>query len=244
MKIATWNLDHIRPGSSERTKKIRSVIEGVGADVWVLTETHSLFSPGNHFEDISFSSLAGDRPIGELWVAIWVSRETVASRVQIAGEPDRSAAVRLALGPNNRHIVVFGTVLPWRGDRSTELRGAAKFEQSLAAQSSGWDGLLGVDDDLCVIGDFNQELSADGPVGTRRGRIALSTLLRSRDLTCVTANGRDPLLERGWRASIDHVVVSNRLEAKTSVTSIWPNEFPLPKGLSDHHGVCVTIPDA
>lgn len=243
MKIATWNLDHVRPGSSERTRKIRAAIEAVGADVWVLTETHSLFSPGDQFKKTSFSSLAGDRPVDELWVAIWVRRELVASPVQITGEPHRSAAVRLALG-HSRHIVVFGTVLPWRGDCSTELRGAAKFEQSLAAQSSGWDGLVGVDDDLCVIGDYNQELSADGPVGTRRGRIALSTLLRSRGLTCVTANSRDPLLERGWRASIDHVVVSNRLEARTSVVSIWPNEFPLPRGLSDHHGVCVTIPEA
>ena len=243
MKIATWNLDHVRPGYSERTRRMHAAIEGVGADVWVLTETHSLFSPGEHFEEISHSSGAADRPIGELWVAIWVRREITASHVQVAGEPHRSAAVRLALG-HNRHVVVFGTVLPWRSDRSTELRGAAKFEQSLATQSSGWDGLLGVEDDLCVIGDFNQELSADGPVGTRRGRIALSTLLRSRGLTCVTANGRDPLLERGWRASIDHVVVSNRLEARTSVMSIWPNEFPLPRGLSDHHGVCVTIADA
>jgi endonuclease/exonuclease/phosphatase family metal-dependent hydrolase len=243
MKIATWNLNHVRPGSSERTRRIHAAIDGVGADVWVLTETHSLFSPGNHFKEISLSSLAGDRPVGELWVTIWVRREIVASQVQVAGEPQRSAAVRLAIG-KNRHIVVFGTVLPWRGDRSTELRGAAKFERSLAAQSSCWDGFLGVDDDLCVIGDFNQELSADGPVGTRRGRIALSTLLRSRGLTCVTAGGRDPLLERGWRASIDHVMVSNRLEARTSVMSIWPNEFPLPKDLSDHHGVCVTIPDA
>ena len=243
MKIATWNLDHVRPDSSGRTRRIHAAIEVVGADVWVLTETHSLFSPGDHFEGVSLSSLAGDRPVGERWVAIWVRREIVASHVQIAGEPHRSAAVRLALG-RNRHIVVFGTVLPWRGDRSTELRGAAKFEQSLTAQSSDWDGLLGVGDDLCVIGDFNQELSADGPVGTRRGRIALSTLLQLRGLTCVTANGRDPLLERGWRASIDHVVVSNRLEARTSVILIWPNEFPLPKGLSDHHGVCVTISDA
>jgi exonuclease III len=243
MKIATWNLDHVRPGSSERTRKINAAIEGVGADVWVLTETHSLFSPGDQFNKISFSSLAGDRPVGELWVAIWVRREIVASHVEVVGEPHRSAAVRLALG-HSRHMVVFGTVLPWRGDRSTQLRGAAKFEHSLAAQSSCWDGLLGVDDDLCVIGDFNQELSADGPVGTRRGRIALSTLLQSRGLTCVTANSRDPLLERGWRASIDHVVVSNRLEPRTSVLSIWPNECPLPMGLSDHYGVCVTIPDA
>ena len=83
MKIATWNLDHVRPGSSERTRNMRAAIEGVGADVWVLTETHSLFSPGEHFEEISHSSLAADRPVGELWVAIWVRRDDFGS------DPDR-----------------------------------------------------------------------------------------------------------------------------------------------------------
>lgn len=243
MKVATWNLDHVRLGSGRRTQRIRAEIERVGADVWVLTETHPLFSPGDSFEGISSSSVAGDRPAGERWVSIWVRRGIPASEVQVTGEPERSAAVRVALG-ELRTMVIFGTVLPWRGDRSTEARGAEKFEQSLAAQSRQWGSLTGDGDDLCVIGDFNQELSDDGPVGTKRGRIALSTLLRLHGLTCVTANDRDPLPRRAGRASIDHVVVSDRLQVATSVTSIWPEAPSLLKGLSDHYGVCVSIPDA
>ena len=161
----------------------------------------------------------------------------------MSGEPHRSAAViipQVSAGG----LLVFGTVLPWRGDTATADRGANKYEKSLAAQASDWHKLVAThrSADICVAGDFNQELSASGPVGTRRGRAALSSALENSALTCVTSGERDPL--RKWRASIDHVVLSTQLAARARPATVWPDEFPLPKGWPDHHGVCVEIPDA
>jgi endonuclease/exonuclease/phosphatase family metal-dependent hydrolase len=243
MKIATWNLERVRPGVGARTERIRAALATIPADVWVLTETHSKFQLPEAYEQVASSSTATDRGPGEQWVSIWVRRSLHAVTKEVRGEPDRSAAVLVAR-KTGRDLVVFGTVLPWRGDRATADRGATKLEKSLAAQTSDWRLLSAGSHatDICIVGDFNQELSADGPVGTRRGRAALTRALEDHGLTCATSAERDPL--RTWRASIDHVMLSTPLVGQLRGTTIWPNQFPLPKNMPDHHGVCVDLADA
>ena len=97
--------------------------------------------------------------------------------------------------------------------------------------------------ELCIAGDFNQEWGANGPVGTRVGRAAFERILDECRLSCVTGGNLDPLQARGWRATIDHVVLSEGLRV-TGSTTVWPEQYPLPISLSDHHGLCVTIADA
>jgi endonuclease/exonuclease/phosphatase family metal-dependent hydrolase len=79
-------------------------------------------------------------------------------------------------------------------------------------------------------------------VGTRVGRAALDNTLAARGLTCVTGGEPDPLRARGWRASIDHVILSAGL--RSQAVEVWPEEFPLSRTLSDHHGVCIRLADA
>jgi len=226
-----------------RSQRIRDAIAAIPADVWVLTETHAEFQLPEPYEAVASSSTATDRGPGEQWVSIWVRRSLAAKRKNVRGEPQRSAAVIIPRAPAGA-LLVFGTVLPWRGDRSTADRGAVKYEKSLAAQTSDWRKLAATHKsaNVCIAGDFNQELSAGGPVGTHHGRAALVHALAESGLTCVTSGERDPL--KKWRASIDHVVLSRHLAARALPATIWPDRFPLPKDWPDHHGVCVEIPDA
>jgi len=94
--------------------------------------------------------------------------------------------------------------------------------------------------ELCIAGDFNQELGVDGPVGTRVGRAAFESTLETLELACVTGGVNDPLLQRGWRPNIDHILISQGLRAEAAA-EIWPEHFPLSRKLSDHHGICVRV---
>lgn len=75
-----------------------------------------------------------------------------------------------------------------------------------------------------------------------RLRAALENVLEERRLRSLTAGPDDPLLEQGWRPSIDHIVDERLTDA--TLTEAWPKEYPLSRMLSDHHGVCVTMSDA
>jgi len=242
MTVATWNLERVRPGSGVRTQRLRRALEMIDADVWVLTETHREFSPGASYREAAVSGTAPDRTDGERWVSLWVRDSLMALPLTLRGEPERSAAVRVACGPS-RQVVVAGTVLPWRADTASGVRGSAKFEQSLRAQAEDWRTLRSLypGDSFCVAGDFNQELAANGPVGTRRGREVLTEVLDAHRLFCLTAGARDPLLQRGWCASIDHIAVSDDLAVMAQDITVWPDEFPLSRRMSDHYGVCVNF---
>ena len=243
LRIATWNLECVRPGHGARSRRIRQAITQVDADVWVLTESHPAFVPAAGYELAAISAPAPDRVAGGRWVAVWVRHGTHVEPFAVSGEPERCAAVVVRCKPAF-DVVVFGTVLPWRGDRRhPDRRGSEAFERAVSAQALDWDAARASHPsaELCVAGDFNQELTADGPVGTRVGRSMLDSVLRSRELRCITAGDLDPLLSRGWRASIDHVVVSRGLLSPAAPPQIWPDCYPLPHSLPDHYGVCVSL---
>lgn len=97
---------------------------------------------------------------------------------------------------------------------------------------------------LVFAGDWNQEVSANGPVGTARGRAALAGLLGRFDLQIPTANDGDPLHRAGWRRSIDHIAVSTHLAPRIAAIESWPTHYPLGHDWPDHHGVSITIREA
>jgi endonuclease/exonuclease/phosphatase family metal-dependent hydrolase len=246
LRLATWNVDCVRPGTGARSDRIRQALVPIDPDVWILTESHPDFSPGASYDLITHSAAAQDRERGGCWVAIWTKRELSATPLTLDKEPERSAGIRL-VRTDGRSVLIFGSVLPWRGDtRHSEFRGATAFTRSLVLQSADWDAARKAhpNDALCIAGDFNQELSGSNLVGTRIGRVALENTLKERKLRSLTAGPADPLLEQGWRPSIDHIIVDERLTADATLTKVWPKEYPLSRMLSDHHGVCVTMSDA
>jgi endonuclease/exonuclease/phosphatase family metal-dependent hydrolase len=245
MRIATWNLQCVRPGVGVRSQRFRDAISSIAPDVWVLTESHADFVPASGYVRHAMSAEAPDRGGGERWVVIWVRAGVDALPLVVTGEPERAAAVQINRS-SSEPLLVFGTVLPWRGDkRHRETRGGQAFARSLSLQAADWATARAAVEgaELCVAGDFNQEIGADGPVGTRVGRAAFESTLETLELACVTGGVHDPLLQRGWRPNIDHVLLSQGLRAD-AVAEIWPEDFPLSRRLSDHHGVCVRVVDA
>lgn len=243
--MATWNLQDVRPRRSERTDRIRAAMGEIDADVWVLTESHPEFAPGAGYSRPATScTCSPDRRKGGCWVAIWTREDLAATAVPVEGEPERSAGIwieRVGTSP----LAVFGTVLPWRGDtRHVEHRGGVAFRRSIQLQAGDWAAAARRGAELCVAGDLNQEHGASGPVGTRAGREALDHTLASLALTCATGEPHDPLHARGWRRSIDHILLSTRLRAVAASARVWPDIYPLPTGWPDHHGVALTISES
>ena len=245
MKIATWNVDCVRPGHGARSERIRRAIEEVDTEVWVLTETHPDFSPGDGFRRAAVSASAPDRKGGECWVAIWVLSAWASEALTLKGQPERSAACLLRR-TKGKPIIMFGCVLPWRSDvRHPVLRGGEAFAHAIGVQSADWDLLCKEHRDaaFCLAGDLNQELDANGPVGTDQGRDALVKALERRNLVCKTGGESDPLVAKGWPASIDHIAIGPGLQIVPHSHHVWPNQYPLHQNMPDHHGVRVELTD-
>lgn len=243
MKIATWNVEHVRPGKGARTERIRAETQRVRADVWILTESHPAFAPSDGHRLVAMSGPAPDRSNGERWVCVWVRSDLSARHVAVGGERERCAVV-LVSSIGGPAVLAIGTVLPWRGDRRRPaIRGAAAFLRALKVQATAWERAMRRFPDAvcCIGGDLNQEIDADGPVGTAAGREALVNALERLNLVCVTRGDEDPLRKRGWRSSIDHFAVSKKAVARTSVGDPWPDAFPLPSTMPDHHGVQIVL---
>lgn len=159
----------------------------------------------------------------------------------VSGEPERSCDARVE-HPSGQRLLVFASVLPWRGDLLQDpLRGAAAFCASLSAQLKDISALREEypGERICLLGDLNQELDGPCRVGTARGREMLDSSLKERDMVCLAAGERDPLLQRGWPASIDHVITCCALAEHRSNAEVWPDRYPLPAGWPDHYGVAV-----
>jgi hypothetical protein len=59
------------PVSAQRREKMRSYTDGVGADVWILTETHDGFTTGHAYSHSSAAGRDGHREPEHHWVTIW-----------------------------------------------------------------------------------------------------------------------------------------------------------------------------
>src|SRR5205823_3317410 len=126
--------------------------------------------------------LGGDN--GKAWVAIWTRNNLpVLSRCQTS-EQDRTVCAMIQL-PQGQSITIYGTVLPWRSDGGQEA-----YCRAVQKQSGDWLRLQQSDPKhmLCVVGDFNDELSGASHVGSKLGRESLCGALLSADLACLTSD--------------------------------------------------------
>jgi hypothetical protein len=244
VKIATWNLARVLPTNTERCAEMVRWLDAVDADVWVLTETHDSVSPGPGYSAVSTGQ--PDRPgePGERWATIW-------SRLPIDPLPptrDTARSVAALVRPTTgRPLIVYGTVLPWLGSRWRDFpadNGVA-FRAALAAQLADWITLVNQfpNGDLCVIGDFNQDLSRRYYYGSRANRTALLDALASVRLSALTADPSDPVRALApLLASIDHICVPTRVAQRGSARlELWPPGVAPNPGLSDHFGVAADL---
>lgn len=247
MLVATWNVERLTPRAWKRGPIVREALSGRGHDVLVLTECHKHFIPREALSLVAHSEPAADRGVGELWVGIWVKRTLKARRLCVKGDPERTAAVLVSTDAA-RPVIVFGTVLPWRSDPRYHARGgAAAFAHALALQEQDIASLRRAHRQarFVLMGDFNQEVDAEGPVGTAVGHGALTSFLDRQGLIVATGGKTDPLMhsDRNWRRSIDHIALDAITESNRKLPVAWPDRTPLPSGWPDHYGVEVELTD-
>ncbi len=240
MKIATWNV--ARPVSAVRRDAMRTYLDEVQADLLVLTEAHDGFNPGYEYSCSSDDGRDDNHKSGHRWVTIWSSHQL--SRLPTS-DSIRSVAARVFPADNDPYTV-FGTVLPWVGSKWKEYPSAkgVAYCEALKVQSKDWQRIAQEfpNDELFVLGDFNQDLAKKRYYGSRKNRLALEDELRNAGLVALTSGDNDPIRRDSPEcACIDHIC--SRLDSKfAAVNTIrWP-DAPIPlRPLSDHFGVAVTL---
>jgi endonuclease/exonuclease/phosphatase family metal-dependent hydrolase len=242
IRIATWNVQRPKLSEVKRCDRLLESIQAMQADIWVLTETHALLSPGLDFTSATTEESDLIHELGETWVTIW-SRFPIEP---VAHTSDSSRACAARIMPNgSRPLVVYGTVLPWIGSPwqgISSVNGVA-FSAALNAQLSDWVSLQREhpDCDFVLAGDFNQDMSTSHYYGSRSNREALQGAIATAGLQCLTAAALDPVPKHApSHASIDHICVNAGLVSVSPPVS-WPMSDKPQKELSDHFGVLVEL---
>ena len=228
----------------DRLEALSEWLRRIEADIWVLTESSMLLSPGDGYQAVTSRGTDRDGEADERWVTIW-SRLPVVEELATA-DPVRTACVRLAQ-PGGGSLVVYGSVLPWLGSKWREhaATDGQAFAAALAAQAGDWRRIRSehAGAELCVAGDLNQDLRGRHYYGSGEGRTALARELEDCELLCITGGERDPVdrLTGGERASIDHICFSKNLAQRATAPSSWPEGSAPAPALSDHFGVWVDV---
>jgi len=234
MRIATWNVESLRSLTPARETAFHQAMATVDADVWVLTETWTNFSPGAGYALAAESETATDliRQPTRRWVSIWRKSSLAATRLSLRAQADRQACCRIQFADGNP-VTVVGTVLPWNGDKRWPT--ANDFRDAVSEQAESWVELQrgSPDCSLVIAGDLNQSLPYAMYFGSRVGETALSSALNRLNLTCLTQGDCSHLV----RPRIDHICIERSGFESQSPVGGWDIPTVNGKGVTDHEGV-------
>lgn len=240
MKLGTWNV--ALPVAARRRDALRAHTNHEDADVWVLTETHDGFTLGHAHSHSSAAGRDGLHKREHRWVTIW-SRYPLQELETTDRERTAAARVNPAGGAP---FVVFGTVLPWIGSpwRGHPSAGGIAFRESLAVQAADWVRIRREwpDDELFVLGDFNQDLVKPRYYGSKANRARLEERLGEAGLVALTGGNADPIRrDSPMRGCIDHICARSDSKWRVDATKRWPDLAAPERWMSDHFGVSVEL---
>jgi endonuclease/exonuclease/phosphatase family metal-dependent hydrolase len=224
LRIGTWNVE--RPSSRGWKRPLRNSVimeqlRSVDADIWILTETHQVITPGDEFTSIS--SLQTDyHSEGESIATIW-SRYPIVRQFETF---DPFCAVCAEIQTPAGNLIVYGSIITYAHDKGSDGNSRLWEEhyKSIQAHDMDWAKLKQKNIPLCVAGDFNETLNDSGWYGTKTGRQMLQQALEHNQLDCLTSAYR-----------IDHICISRGWAAKSSVFQ-WDAPMFSGKPVSDHWG--------
>ena len=232
LRIATWNLDR---SGIRRTGRIRRQVElmmEIGADIWILTETHASVSlpgycqiasdpdPGYHFE-------------GESCVAIFAR----SSLRQISTHDPFATVCAEFEGPSGP-IMAYGTIITYGADGVSEglARPWERHRKAVQQQTAEWRELQERYPShlRCIAGDFNMNLDGRRWYGVKDAKEAVLMGLEDAGMYCATAEDLQRPPHNLSRSTVDHICLSNSM---TDVAlEVW-----MDKDLSDHNGVLIDL---
>lgn len=236
MKIATWNVAYGRgKANAFRIEKIREI----NADIWVLTETHDSLDLREDFDPFRTESRVkgANRSLDSYsrWVTIWAKKDLKPVKLE-TDDKYRTSACAVQFG--DQKLVVFGTVLPWYTDTER-----LSYAEELENQADDWGRLRDENGGLlCVAGDFNLNLGGPHYYGSAVNKVKmLTTLERSQLVACTCFCRTQTHDENREFGLIDHLAISQSLETRARIDSIWPKGDEKNRILSDHEGVAITV---
>jgi endonuclease/exonuclease/phosphatase family metal-dependent hydrolase len=229
LKIATWNVERPTIKGWKRPQRnpiINDQIRQIDADIWILTETHQVISPGQGYMSIS-TEKANFHNEGE-------SRATIWSRCPIKRQLptfDPQVAVCAEIETPAGNLVVYGSIITWAHNKGPD--GQSKLWEehykSILAHGEDWARLSQTAPAFCAAGDFNETLNDSRWYGTATGREMLQRELERNNLECLTADYR-----------IDHICLTKGWAQQVKV-NMWPAPLLEGKPVSDHPGYYVDI---
>lgn len=243
MRIATWNLARPVEVRGERLRRLEAVIAAQPADIWVLTETVTTLRAPDGFQGCHAEPDGPGMGSPARWVSIWTRFEIL--ETMLTSDPVRHVAVRLRI-PEERELIVCGTVLPWLGSswNGVRARGGAAFAAAVREQESDWAAFVAAhpEAELVIAGDFNQDFSASRYYGSKANRGVLESALTRVQARLMTGGEDDPVPAHApEHASVDHIAIRSKHPGWRAVLGdSWPKRTEPDRELSDHYGVAVS----
>ena len=243
MRIATWNVERVKPSGWKIAPAQRRRMTAVDADIWILTETHVAHGPGDGYTAVHTPPLIDRRPVDERWVGI-CSRYPM---TPVTDPPPRARGTLAALVATPiGDLVVYGCVIPWANEPALADGSPARMWAAHAETIEQIDhDLTGSserhpDTPIVLAGDFNQDRDGSGWYGTHAVRRRLSEVLARHELATPTAID---VVAAGLLRShhlVDHICISSSLASDVSVRC-WETVDDDGIRLSDHPTVAVDI---
>lgn len=238
ISIGTWNVEYARP---KRLDAIRTILNEARADIWVLTETHDDLAPNGCGNCAHSDQRPTEGPFirtGSRWVSIWSCFPIVPSPQFELADPERTTFALIQVR-RDKQVMVYGTVMPWKGDRGTF--DWSEHHKVIPQQCAEWRRAqkLFPTADLIVAGDYNTDMVTGSYYGTKAGILSLKAGLDVCDLFCATEFARVPTGALLY-PPIDHIALPTKYRGSTSVIAAWDANRRL---FSDHSGLVVEVAD-
>ncbi len=249
MRIATWNLERTNP-AKPAWQSIQDHLHSVKADVWILTETNSQLSLGAEFTDWHSKPIDDYHIDHERRTSIW-TKLPVLRQIETH---DAETCVCVELDSQDGPMLVFGTVIPYKGAGVGKLKyrsncrwhtGQAVWAVHLESIKRHQKELLrlraeNAESQFIFAGDFNHHRFVGSDYGSEACD-RLSRCLADANLRCVTEDDYRARGQLTTRSTVDHICLSPELVAGGIKDEAW--EAPLRKGkpVCDHNGITVDI---
>jgi len=244
MRIATWNVERVKPKGWKIAPAQLYRMAEVDADVWLLTETHLDHRPTSMHGHFVFSPPHPERrPLDERWAAIW-SRWPLTPIEDPA--PHQRGTVAAIVQMPGAHFIAYCTVIAWANEPFfDDGRPARMWEIHHAEaerQAAEWVRIRELHPDLPLVvgGDFNHDRDGSGWYGSDKGRRIVTTGLTAAGLDCVTDFDVVALGLLPAQHLVDHICVPSAWADRTDVTVLDRFDTDGTR-LSDHPTVIVDV---
>jgi endonuclease/exonuclease/phosphatase family metal-dependent hydrolase len=233
VRIGTYNLKLCPTSSWPRGQAIAEWMKVQAVDVWLLTEVHRDWTPGNG--RVVVSSERAGAPTEKRWSGIQTELPFEDLRTPAASSHAGEEGLVLArLQVDGRSVLVACSVLPWKGAGrywpGLPEGQAAEFRHVLDHHVARISAERLAGEPLIWGGDFNQPLTAPFSYSTTAGAHALRAAFDGLGLVALTERAEHL---NGTSFAIDHLAVSRELTTGQQIVEV--HRPPWNGGhLSDH----------